>query len=71
MVSGTYFLLRKRGYTVDELYLEYYYRKVKNGNEKRMEADLVFKNETSTHVVEFKVFWDGNLNQDCTLNVTS
>lgn len=67
MVSETYFLLRNKGYTVEELYLEYYYWKGKNDNKNRMEADLVFKDGTSTHVVEFKVFWNGDLNQDGTL----
>ncbi|OWP57540.1 MAG: hypothetical protein B2I17_00135 [Thermoplasmatales archaeon B_DKE] len=64
MVSETYFLLREKGYKIEELYLEYYYRKVENGNSKRLEADLVFKDDISTHIVEFKVFWNGHVNKN-------
>lgn len=68
MVAETYYLLRAANYRPENLFMEYYYDKKINGVKKKMKADLIFGNDESAQIVEFKVFWDGDLKADGTLS---
>lgn len=64
VVAEVYHILREKGYSTNELYLEYWYNKRKNGEYKKMKADLMYGETYSVQLAEFKVMFDGHLYQD-------
>ena len=63
LVAETYHLLREEGYNEKSFFMEYYYVK-KIGNENRkLKADLIYGDDESTHVVEFKAIKNRNLKE--------
>ena len=60
-VSEVYYNFRNNGYKSKSLFMEYSYPYVEmEGEEKRLKPDLIFESNGYDHVVEFKVFWEGD-----------
>ena len=66
-VAEVYHLLRitNERYIAEDFFLEYIYpKKVKVGSkEKRLKPDLIFGGMDGDEVVEFRVFWDGDVEE--------
>ena len=62
LVAEVYHNLRSKGYFAKDLFMEYLYPNAPiNGKQKKLKPDLIFENNGADHVVEFRVFWDGDL----------
>lgn len=63
VVAEVYHMLRKSGYDIDGLFLEYVYgTPVENGNNKqKLKPDMIYSHNGVAEVAEFRVFWDGDL----------
>ena len=60
-VSEVYHSLRNNGYEAESLFMEYSYPAFElEGKKKRLKPDLIFESNGYDHVVEFKVFWEGD-----------
>ena len=66
-VAEVYHLLRSTNerYIAEDFFLEYLYpKKVKVGSkEKRLKPDLIYGGKDGDEVVEFRVFWDGDVEE--------
>ena len=59
-VSEVYHNLRNNGYEAKSLFMEYSYPAVEVEGKKRLKPDLIFESNGYDHVVEFKIFWEGD-----------
>ena len=61
-VSEVYHNLRNNGYESKSLFMEVSYPAVElEGGKKKSRPDLVFESEGYEHIVEFTVFWEGDI----------
>ena len=64
-VSEVYHNLRNNEYKSKTLFMEYSYQPIElDGKRKRLKPDLIFESEGYDHVVEFKVFWEGDIEKN-------
>ncbi len=64
-VSEVYHNLRNNGYESKSLFMEISYPTVEiEGGKKISRPDLVFESEGYEHIVEFKVFWEGDIEKN-------
>ncbi len=62
LVAEVYRILRGNGYNSEELFMEYLYKPITvNGMTRKLKPDLIYENEGADEVVEFRVFWEGDL----------
>ncbi len=62
LVAEVYHNLRSNGYSAKDLFMEYLYPPTSiNGEQKKLKPDLIFEKSGEDRVVEFCVFWDGDL----------
>ena len=61
-VAEVYHNLRNNGYDSKNLFMEVYYPAVElEGEKKKSRPDLVFESEGYEHIVEFTLFWEGDI----------
>ena len=64
-VAETYYNLRKNGYSPETLFMEFMYDPVLiDGKNRKLKPDLIFEQGGKDQVVEVKVFWDGDLEDE-------
>lgn len=62
LVAEVYCILRGDGYSSKELFMEYLYTPITvNGIERKLKPDLIYEKDGADDVVEFRVFWEGDL----------
>jgi hypothetical protein len=62
MVAETYHKLLKSGYKTSEFFLEYVYKV--DGVKRKLKPDLIFEENGFDNIVEFKVFWEGDIDEN-------
>lgn len=61
-VAEIYHRLQTLDYISNELFMEYLYSAIQiNGKKRKLKPDLILENEFGDEVLEFGVFWDGDL----------
>lgn len=62
LVAEVYSILRGNGYNSEELFMEYLYKPITvSGMTRKLKPDLIYENEGADEIVEFRVFWEGDL----------
>ncbi len=62
LVAEVYRILRGKGYSSGELFMECLYKPISiDGVTKKLKPDLIYENGEADEVVEFRVFWEGDL----------
>lgn len=63
-VSEVYHRLLLRNYESRTLFMEYLYPQIEiEGEQHKLKPDLIFESEQGDEVVEFRAFWDGDLEE--------